>query len=251
MSNPGVIILTENYLNNHGSLRIEDNIGECIHIHIGEIRIDLSIDSFFDLSSQLKSILFQMTSEELSNHKFNYTFLEMIGDGLLDLKTITVESININKLLIQTKGFFGLPIIRNLSKSRVFKGLNGNIKELEKYHQDNYYGYTNIDRMNYIFDSVKKNGYPFNAEYIVLFNYQNIIRDGQHRAASILKLYGSDKEIPIIRMHFYENKHNSSRHPWIKTIFYWNKPKIKSLIKITYKNIKWYIKRIYWKLKRM
>ncbi|MBQ6975327.1 MAG: hypothetical protein IJQ16_02075 [Selenomonadaceae bacterium] len=51
---------------------------------------------------------------------------------------------------------------------------------------------------------MRKNGYPFNGEYILVFNNQNIIRDGQHRAASIYVM-APDAIIPVQRWIFKDN----------------------------------------------
>ena len=55
-----------------------------------------------------------------------------------------------------------------------------------------------------MFESVKRNGYPFNEEYITFWNDQNIVRDGQHRAGSIYFLT-PDAVIPIQRWIFQDN----------------------------------------------
>ena len=50
MSNPGVIELFgfefRNNFGNH-SFRVEDNIGEAIHFHFDNIRLDLTVKEFF------------------------------------------------------------------------------------------------------------------------------------------------------------------------------------------------------------
>ena len=49
MSNPGVIELFNfayRYRSGNHSFRIEDNIGEAIHLHLDNIRLDLSVKEF-------------------------------------------------------------------------------------------------------------------------------------------------------------------------------------------------------------
>ena len=36
-----------------------------------------------------------------------------------------------------------------------------------------------------LFDSIKNHGYPYLDQYIILFNGENIVRDGQHESSSI------------------------------------------------------------------
>ena len=59
MSNPGVIVLDEADCKGtkFNRFQIEDNIGEAIHIHIDNIRFDLTIDEFIEFSASIKDIL--------------------------------------------------------------------------------------------------------------------------------------------------------------------------------------------------
>ena len=52
MSNPAVITLASlNGRNNtFKRFQIEDNIGESIHLHVDNMRIDLSVNEFFELT---------------------------------------------------------------------------------------------------------------------------------------------------------------------------------------------------------
>ena len=101
--------------------------------------------------------------------------------------------------------------------------------------QSNNYSESNQDRVDSIVSKIKSEGYPFNDQYIVLFNNQNIIRDGQHRA-SALYIEGETKMVPVIRLIFTNNAHNMSNYPWLRVLFYWNKKRIRSIF------IRFYIK---------
>ena len=66
MSNPGVIILDSckksifQKILNRNSFRyfqIEDNIGESIHLHFDDFRIELSISDFFEVCDAIKEAL--------------------------------------------------------------------------------------------------------------------------------------------------------------------------------------------------
>ncbi|MDA9017975.1 hypothetical protein N9H40_00490, partial [bacterium] len=71
---------------------------------------------------------------------------------------------------------------------------------------------------------------PFNDEYIVLFNNQNYIRDGQHRASTILSVKGKI-EIPIIRLKFKNNKYNLKKNRWINSFIPSMKSNAKKLVR--------------------
>jgi hypothetical protein len=63
MSNPGVLMLSETLINGK-SFRIEDNIGEAIHIHFGDIRLDMTIREFFDFDKQITALAANMIMGE-------------------------------------------------------------------------------------------------------------------------------------------------------------------------------------------
>lgn len=253
MSNPAVLYLNVKRLSNGVQFRIEDNIGEAIHLHYGdEWRIDLRVKDFLSLDKIADDCLRQL----LGNKGFNLAyfdpfFLDMISSDLINLKAIQFENIKLSELLVETRGLFNLPIIRGLNKSRIFKALNGSTHELKLYKQENYRGQTNIDRVNSMKDYLSSHDYPFDNNYIVLFNSQNVIRDGQHRAACLLYLKG-DIEIPIVRMLFRDDFNNVSLHPWVNVLFNWNLKRIKNCLKKGFRFVKIVIrkqlKRIKYKL---
>lgn len=71
----------------------------------------------------------------------------------------------------------------------------------------NHINVSNYERVLDVFNIVKKYNYPFNNEYIIVYNEKFEIRDGQHRASALRYLYGNIK-IPIMRMYFDEEKFN-------------------------------------------
>lgn len=64
----------------------------------------------------------------------------------------------------------------------------------------NHYGQSNSIRLNSILDMVKEHGYPYNNEYITIYNTSNLIVDGWHRAACLYYLYG-DIIVPVKVIH--------------------------------------------------
>ena len=57
MSNPAVIYLAECKTKSGGSFRIEDNIGEAIHLHYENFRIDLTSDQFLSLGALINNAI--------------------------------------------------------------------------------------------------------------------------------------------------------------------------------------------------
>lgn len=231
MSNPGVKILAKS----SGKKRfvIEDNIGESIHIHIDNLRMDFTIDQFLTFSKLIKKSLVELNVlEGYDINQFDLLFLKEISSYLDNLIEIKVEKICLKDILcvIHTE-FKGLKFDRlvQLQKTPAYKYLQNHGGSFLKYKQLNYLNLSNEERLNSLIKSIKNNGYPFNNEYIILFNSQNIIRDGQHRAAVLAHLYGLDHEILIQRFIFKGKKHKFKyRRSNLKNLIMWVLKKIKN-----------------------
>lgn len=213
MSNPSVIIL-DNKSSKKGKIKrfvIEDNIGEAIHLHIDNIRIDFTIKEFLEFSKIIRKSLKEL--DILNGYdidSFDEYFLGECAEFLPNLIEIRKEKIKLRDL--KTISFFKyrdlvLKRIIRLDETPHYKFLRGEKKIFLEYPQYNYFGISNEVRLKSLKKSIKNNGYPYNEQYIILFNGQNIIRDGQHRAVVLADLYGLDYEIGILRFYFKGKKH--------------------------------------------
>lgn len=212
MSNPGVIMLSECTTLKGESFRVEDNIGESIHIHHGDFRLDFTIKEFIEFSEMIEESLSSLIDVEGFNlSELDPVFLDAIGEGVLDIESVTKDRIRLSDLEVYTGGLKGFGV-GGISDSRMYKALVGEAGSYEKYQQSNHYGQTNQARLNGVLRETEKKGYPVNNRYIVLFNDQNIIRDGQHRASALYYLKG-DIDIDVVRIKFRNNKFNISRYP--------------------------------------
>jgi hypothetical protein len=228
MSNPAVITLANTDCKNDKFERfvVEDNIGESIHLHIDNMRVDFTIKEFLEFSCAIRKTLNQL--DLLQGYKtehFDEHFLKECSTFLPDLKSIKIEEIKISNLTCivhcNYKSDLNLLKLVTVSNTPAYKFLQGDKKEFLEYEQFNYFGIDNEKRLLETLDSIKENKYPYNDNYIVLFNGQDIIRDGQHRVAILAHLYGLDATIKIIRFNF-----NGSNH-----ILYNNIDNIKICIK--------------------
>lgn len=234
MSNPAVIELVSGELE-CGNFRIEDNIGESIHIHISEFRFDFSVKEFMLLAEKVRNVLDVLWKEmELDCSMIDPEFLFQISDFLPDLTHIEIRNIPLTDLKVDTINKIGFPTYRSISESRVVKALKGNHKEDDKRLQINPYGMTNQERTNYIAESVRINGYPYKNKRVVLFNDEMVIRDGQHRAAA-LYMENPNMSIEVLCLQFSYNLHGVDKYPFLKKVFYWDKKKLKKNIKIILK----------------
>lgn len=204
MSNPAINILIDIFIANE-RLIIEDNLGEAIHIHYGNIRLSVSIKKFEEIvntiSKSAKTILDEVGLDFFSIDAT--AFLWGWTDSIMRIKKTDIKEVRLGDLLsTRTYGaIFGLPGVQipsPVSQSRIGKALNGDYKELERYTQQiNYKGTDNIGRLNIIRQSLMDNGYPYKNQYIIVDqNYR--IFDGDHRAGCLIKMYGENYKIPVI-----------------------------------------------------
>lgn len=214
MSNPGVLSLAS--LEPVGAdyrFEIEDNIGEAIHIHYKDIRLDLTVEEFYDIAYQVNEMIDLVVGVEgFSSRDYDPVNLVGLAACLPDLAKVTEDEVYLADLLIDTYDENGKEILAPISESRVLKALNGNSSENDIRRQVNYYDADtatveeNKDRVQYNLDKMKKEGYPNGNERIILFNDSNQIFDGQHRASCLYYLYGNIK-VPVRRLWFKDGKY--------------------------------------------
>lgn len=215
MSNPGVITLTKTRVCGQ-EVKIEDNLGEAIHIHYGQIRIDLSVKEFEKLGTSVEFILDQMNELIPANNigwrDLNPIFLQnpKNTDMLFKLQRAYVATVKLRDIYVDA--YIQLPLVgrvptyRPLKQSKVVKALGGKCKDNDEYKQLNEIFETNSGRVQKNMDIIEKKGYPTNGQYIIL-NKDNMIIDGQHRSACLYYIYGPDHEIPVMKWEFEDENH--------------------------------------------
>lgn len=202
MSNPGVIKL-EKY--NKGGQRfwLDDNIGESVHVHLNDLRLDLTIAEFSAFSDSLYDIINGMVQVDgFDARKFNPVFLALLlARELPNLKRVQMDEVQLSRLLLY-KPVLG-PFVRSvrLPKSKVVKALNGDTRENDVGRASHHINQTSAERLDAVMASVREHGYPYGDEYIVLYDDNLLIRDGQHRAACLYHLHG-DIKVPVMRLYF-------------------------------------------------
>jgi len=209
MSNPGVITLASlrNIGPNINRLDIEDNIGEAIHIHWNNFRVDLKVRDFLRLSQDL-DVAFGCLCDDARSELSGYDpfFLYRMGGLLSRFIGSRVENRRIADLraLVRVKmprlGTVMVP--RKINKTPAYKFLTNKSDEFLEYEQDSYPGVSNEIRIKELYASIDLHGYPADDDLITLFGDQPYIRDGQHRAAVLAAKHGLDYEIPVRVLEF-------------------------------------------------
>ncbi len=214
MINPGVITLaslnaTERVCFPY-RFEIEDNIGEAIHIHYKDIRLDLTTKEFETLALSMAEIIDRIVDVEgFACKDFDPVVLVGISGGLPKLKKIEYRDLFLEDIQVDTYDEDGNPIYAGLEYSRVVKALNGICREnddhlvqLNHYKNGSVERMTNQERVLFNLERIRKYGYPVGNEYIGV-DAQNRIWDGQHRAACLYYLYGNIKV--RVRQLFYDD----------------------------------------------
>lgn len=214
MSNPAVITIASlNGRNNtFKRFQVEDNIGEAIHLHIDNMRIDFTINEFLEFSQMIKDSLYGLdllNGYDIDN--FDEHFLYECSCFLPNLIEIKIEDIQLSQLkcIVHSnyRSDLNLYNIVSVKNTPAYQYLKGNKEKFVHYRQHNYFSVNNEKRLLDTLESVKINQYPHKNKFIILFDGQNYIRDGQHRAAILSHLNGLDSHIKIMRFYFKGKSH--------------------------------------------
>ncbi len=247
MSNPAVITLADasSRMGKFKRFVLEDNIGESIHLHIDNMRVDFTINEFLEFSQIIRSSVIELDIlKGYSVNDFDESFLKECSPLLANLEKIEIEEIKLSSLSCivrsQVKSDLEKVKLRPIKETPAYQYLSGNKSKFIAYNQLNYLTLDNEQRLSKLLESINDKNYPDKNKHIILFNGQNIIRDGQHRAAILAYLYGLDYSIKVMRFYFHENKHRLSiQKSNIKTSLVWAlrklfrivKPQIKKMIR--------------------
>ena len=198
MSNPAVIKLQSGKIGK-SKVWLDDNFGESIHIHIDDFRVDLTVSEFRKIYDDLCSAINELVNVDgFDVKKIDPVFLSvMLWQKLPELKKISYDKVRLGSMLAPVHSK-----IIPLADSMGLKALKGISNENNSFsRKSNHIGQDDNERMDTILQSIKKNGYPYNDNYIIMYGDDNIIRDGQHRASCLYYLYG-DIEVPVLRLYF-------------------------------------------------
>ena len=211
MSNPGLILLAQARCPDGFVKRfqIEDNIGEAIHIHIDNLRIDLTVAELLEFAELIGTSIDNLgLLGKYSVRHFDPMFLMNCAPYLAQMSQISIEKITLRDLefiVHKQEGGAFFHEICSVTETPAYRYLAHQDLAFLDYAQDKYCQQDNVTRINELKKSIEQNGYPCDEQYVILINNQNYVRDGQHRAAVLAFLYGIDKEIEVMRLRFKEN----------------------------------------------
>lgn len=205
MSNPSVFELLNETINGN-NVTIEDNIGEAIHVHFGNLRLDLTVQEFFNIAEQLKEVLREIVilpNDDIANYDYNFVlkyydcwrYITKIQNCMINTQTLKIccaDEGNIKKYV---------PI-----KESVYYNyyLSGNTI-VDTYENENFIFERNSERADYILNIIKKSSLDSFKEPIVI-DSDGIVLDGEKRISALCYLQG-DADIAVKRFYFPANMH--------------------------------------------
>lgn len=207
MSNPAVLSLASLEKNEefNGRFEIEDNIGEAVHVHYKDIRLDLTVKEFYEIAGKMGTIIDELvTVDGFSCKDFDpYRLMEISGE-LINLKKITYDEMYLEEMYISEE--------ETLKESQILKMLKDEVSHRENETQVNYYDpdklhrQTDMERLQYNLCAAKSQKVnPENAE-ILMLNDSSCIFDGEQTAACLYELYGNVK-VKVKRLWFEGGKY--------------------------------------------
>lgn len=211
MSNPAVIKLQQKTIGN-SRVWLDDNFGEAVHLHIDNIRVDLGIEEFDLICEDLCVAINEIIDVEgFDCCHIDPVYLEvMLADILLKLRAVKIDMVYLEDLYAP-----GRKGIKPLSQSRCVRALKNDSKENDIPRPSHHIGQTSAERLESMMKSVETHGYPYKDNYIVLYGDDNIIRDGQHRAACLYTINGNI-QVPVLRFYFDGYKRENIRLSGLK-----------------------------------
>lgn len=204
MSNPAVYLLAETRVNGK-VLRIEDNLGEAIHVHVGDFRFSLTVaefENFYESVLAAAKFIFELRGldwEMIDLTSLDWEWLASYGD----FESITVRNVKIGELYTTRRIHNDKTLSRivPINKSLMYEVLEGKETDLAEYEEVNMYGQDSYSRLMSVYEKIQGQGYPYDNKYIMIDSI-GLIYDGGHRAACLCKIYGTDYVVPVLEIKF-------------------------------------------------
>ena len=208
MSNPSVCFLSSVEIEGI-NFRVEDNLGESIHIHIGKLRISLSIEDYFAFSESVMKAtreLFRIRGIELETLDAE----SLKGEWLPyydKIKSVRIEETELESLYMKESYIKNRAIKRiiPLRESGYIKVLEGDRSDIEYYEEPGKLQPSRKQKLDFINQKILREGYPWNGN-LILVNQDGYIYDGIKRASCLYALYSGNKKIPVLRICLPEKK---------------------------------------------
>lgn len=180
-----------------------------IILRLGKRTIKVFIFDFFSTAEHIFCYLNARYGHGLIDFKwFSPIFLEhILGVDLPFLENACLEEYPLRELRA-----FSSDVLNGVevNDERYYRCLCGDYALDDTNLHSNHLTESNDYRLRRVLDGIRTNGYPYNNQFIVVYNDEMIIRDGEHRWACLYYLNGNIN-IPVLRLRFSFNYYSFSR----------------------------------------
>ena len=194
MSNPAVTELCRTKFSRM-NFWMDDNIGESIHIHIDEVRVDLTNAEFERMFSDICLAINALVNVEgFDCRKVSPDFLVgTLLDRLVHLRAVKLDNVPLREMVCSFNGKY-----QKIPESETVKMFESGLQDGAGSVCSENIGKNNPENL---LSGIKNKGYPFDGRYIVMFGDDNAVRDGQDLAACLWLIQG-DVSVPVLRYFF-------------------------------------------------
>ena len=194
------------YKNAYKDILINIEFARKINININN-KIKMNFE--YDQMKSIKNIIYMFFEKECNTNfsikKIDTMFLaNFFWKKLYYVENAKIDEIKIDDLYVMHQGK-DTKILNTKYYEALEKGKKVYIPSV---YNTNHYGETNFERVINVLESIKKYKYPLDSQYIIVYNNENKIRDGQHRGCALRYLYGNIS-IPIMRIYYNKTRYDN------------------------------------------
>lgn len=203
MSNPSVCYLSKTKINGM-YFAVEDNLGEAIHIHYADIRIDMTIREFLNFADCVGKAAKELFA--LNNLNMDFIDDESIKEEWMSeyrhITSMTRKRVTLSSLYMKESYIYQRSIKRiiPLGESGYIPFYMGVSLDREYYEEPGIFEPSRGDKARQIETRIKEKGFPYDNKRI-LVDQNGYILDGLKRASCLYYLYGGNYEIPVVQIH--------------------------------------------------
>ena len=196
MSNPTVFELGRVEVSGE-QICIEDNVGEGIHLHIGLLRVDMTVSELCILTQKIKKTLDVITPKKFRIEDYDPYFLERISpyiSYITDVEESYMSISDIGVLYEVTPGKFSDCSVVNSPAFNYYMGVSKEMPDLDvniDIFQNQY------ERAQFVFEKIN-NSSDICAHICV--DEQNYVLDGYYTLSALAKIKGIHERVKVSKI---------------------------------------------------
>lgn len=171
----------------------------------GSFTVKMNYNDVYELAQDSYDILNSLYPvSELDYRILDEVYLEhMLGIDLPFLKSCSFKECFLEKLFLFSHNEFKW---KKIIRSELYLSLRNDIVP-KNFSEMNLHSQNEIQRMQSVLNIMKNNNYGKDGRYIIIYNDTKMVKDGSHRAVSLLYLYGNIK-VKVMVLNFEKNFHS-------------------------------------------